>query len=69
MARHAAPHVRYVPADQCDRCNARAQVRAILGSGRELLFCGHHARAHHDALARATAWLEDLPDPSVPITA
>ncbi|HLU59298.1 MAG TPA: hypothetical protein VKZ81_27875 [Pseudonocardia sp.] len=32
--------------DRCDRCNAAAQVRALLPSGGELLFCGHHARAH-----------------------
>jgi hypothetical protein len=33
-------------ADRCDRCGAAAQVRAILPSGGELLFCGHHAREH-----------------------
>ncbi len=32
--------------DRCDRCGAAAQVRAILPSGGELFFCGHHARAH-----------------------
>jgi hypothetical protein len=32
--------------DRCDRCNAAAQVRALLATGGELLFCGHHARAH-----------------------
>lgn len=32
--------------DRCDRCGARAKVRAILLSGSELLFCGHHARQH-----------------------
>jgi hypothetical protein len=29
--------------DRCDRCTARALVRAKLKSG-ELYFCGHHAR-------------------------
>ena len=29
--------------DRCDRCNARAMVRATFGQG-ELYFCGHHAR-------------------------
>lgn len=29
--------------DRCDRCNARAMVRAKLKSG-ELYFCGHHAK-------------------------
>jgi len=33
-------------ADRCDRCGAGAKVRAVLPSGGELLFCGHHARAH-----------------------
>jgi hypothetical protein len=33
-------------ADRCDRCGAAAQVRAILSTGGELLFCGHHAREH-----------------------
>jgi hypothetical protein len=28
--------------DRCDRCCAQAYVRAILKSGGELLFCGHH---------------------------
>jgi hypothetical protein len=29
--------------DRCDRCNARAMVRATLKSG-DLYFCGHHAK-------------------------
>jgi hypothetical protein len=37
-------------ADRCDRCGAAAKVRAVLQSGGELLFCGHHARAHADKL-------------------
>ncbi len=37
-------------ADRCDRCGAAAKVRAILPTGGELLFCGHHARAHADKL-------------------
>ena len=37
-------------ADRCDRCGAAAKVRAVLPSGGELLFCGHHARAHADKL-------------------
>jgi hypothetical protein len=36
--------------DRCDRCRAAAQVRALLPSGGELLFCGHHARAHAQRL-------------------
>jgi len=37
-------------ADRCDRCGARAQVRAVLPAGGELLFCNHHAREHKDKL-------------------
>lgn len=29
--------------DRCDRCGARAVVRATFKSG-DLLFCGHHAK-------------------------
>ena len=36
--------------DRCDRCGAQALVRAVLPAG-ELLFCGHHARKHAEALA------------------
>ncbi|ADG78458.1 putative protein OS=Tsukamurella paurometabola (strain ATCC 8368 / DSM / CCUG 35730 /CIP 100753 / JCM 10117 / KCTC 9821 / NBRC 16120 / NCIMB 702349/ NCTC 13040) OX=521096 GN=Tpau_1840 PE=4 SV=1 [Tsukamurella paurometabola] len=36
--------------DRCDRCAAAAQVRAVLPSGFELLFCGHHFTAHRDKL-------------------
>ncbi len=32
--------------DRCDRCSAAAQVRAVLPSGFELLFCGHHFSEH-----------------------
>jgi hypothetical protein len=33
-------------ADRCDRCGARAYLRAVLPSGSALLFCAHHAREH-----------------------
>jgi hypothetical protein len=36
--------------DRCDRCGAAAMFRAVLASGGELLFCGHHAREHGPAL-------------------
>jgi hypothetical protein len=42
-------------ADRCDRCGAAAQVRAILPSGGELLFCGHHARKHNERLVELEA--------------
>jgi hypothetical protein len=32
-----------VVSDRCDKCGARAMVRATF-SGGELYFCGHHAR-------------------------
>ena len=32
--------------DRCDRCGAAAQTRVHLPTGAELLFCGHHTRAH-----------------------
>ena len=44
--------------DRCDRCGAAAQVRAILPSGGELLFCGHHAREHNAKLRELSAEIE-----------
>lgn len=35
--------------DRCDSCGAAAKVVATLLNG-ELLFCGHHGRAHKNAL-------------------
>jgi len=40
--------------DRCDRCGARAYVRAVLPGGGELLFCRHHARQHEDRLRAVT---------------
>ena len=43
--------------ERCDRCGARAKVRAVLTSGGELLFCAHHARAYEARLRQdAVAW-------------
>jgi hypothetical protein len=36
--------------DRCDRCGAAAQTRVTLPTGGELLFCGHHTRAHASRL-------------------
>jgi hypothetical protein len=36
--------------DRCDRCGAQAQMLALLRTGGELLFCGHHARQHRPRL-------------------
>ena len=49
-------------ADRCDRCGAAAQVRAVLPSGGELLFCGHHAREHNERLIELEAQLEHTTD-------
>jgi len=35
---------------RCDRCGARAKVRVVLAGGRDLAFCGHHAREYDDKL-------------------
>jgi Zn ribbon nucleic-acid-binding protein len=45
-------------ADRCDRCSAAAQVRALLPSGGELLFCGHHAREHEERLRALEAEIQ-----------
>jgi hypothetical protein len=45
-------------ADRCDRCGAPAQMRAVLPSGGELLFCGHHAREHESRLRELAAELQ-----------
>ena len=44
--------------DRCDRCGAQAFVRAVLAT-RELLFCGHHGRAHSAALSAVALRVED----------
>jgi hypothetical protein len=43
--------------DRCDGCGAAAQVRAVLPSGGELLFCTHHARRHAPRLREIGAGL------------
>jgi hypothetical protein len=44
--------------DRCDRCPAQALVRAVLPSGGELLFCGHHARVYAERLRALSVVLE-----------
>ncbi|HEY0638736.1 MAG TPA: hypothetical protein VGD67_13885 [Pseudonocardiaceae bacterium] len=41
--------------DRCDRCGAQATTRAVLPSGGELLFCGHHVRKHELRLKELAA--------------
>lgn len=48
----AAPEVS--PAERCDRCGARAVIRAVMPGGGDLVFCAHHGR-QHGAQLRATA--------------
>ncbi len=48
-------------ADRCDRCGAQAYVRVVLPGG-ELLFCGHHARAHAPAYADKAVSIQDERD-------
>ncbi|MDN5571651.1 MAG: hypothetical protein L0G22_10445 [Propionibacteriaceae bacterium] len=45
--------------DRCDRCGAQAYVRVTLPSGGELLFCGHHSRAHSDKLKQVALNIHD----------
>ena len=48
-------------ADRCDRCGAQAYVRVVLPTG-ELLFCGHHARAHAAAFSDLAVHVQDETD-------
>jgi hypothetical protein len=48
--------------DRCDRCGARAYVRATLPSGSDLLFCGHHGNALRASLLGDGAELHDETD-------
>lgn len=45
--------------DRCDRCGAQAYLRVELASGGELLFCGHHAREHGDAIKAVATTVQD----------
>lgn len=57
--------------DRCDRCGAQAYVRAVLGSGSDLLFCAHHWRENEAGLRDAAAEIHDESDrlAGVPATA
>ena len=45
--------------DRCDRCGAQAYVRAVLLSGGELMFCGHHAKEYAAGLKPIVAHIQD----------
>ena len=47
------------PADRCDRCGARATVRAVLPGGADLLFCAHHGRQHAVKLREIAVEIRD----------
>lgn len=51
-------------ADRCDRCGAAASIRAVLTTGGELLFCGHHGREHKARLEQLAAVLHDTRVPT-----
>ncbi len=57
-----APPAPLTAADRCDRCGAAAFVRVVLVSGGELLFCGHHARQHLDAVRPLATRIDDETD-------
>ncbi len=48
--------------DRCDRCGARAYVRVLLPSRRELLFCAHHNQQYASALTKIAVEIRDETD-------
>jgi hypothetical protein len=48
--------------ERCDRCGARAYVRVLLPSRRELLFCAHHHRQYASALTKIAVEIRDETD-------
>jgi len=47
------------PTERCDRCGARAAVRAILPGGADLVFCAHHGRQHEKQLRAVAVEIRD----------
>ena len=47
------------PAERCDRCGARAAVRAVLPGGADLVFCAHHGREHAAKLKAVAVEIHD----------
>ena len=54
--------------DRCDRCGAQAYVRAVLLSGGELLFCGHHGKEYAEKLKQVSAKIQDETDKLVDVS-
>lgn len=48
--------------DRCDRCGAQAYVRAVLGSGSELLFCSHHWHDNENRLREIAVSIQNHTD-------
>ncbi len=46
-------------ADRCDRCGARAYIRARLNAGGVLYFCAHHGRKHLPQLKAQASEIHD----------
>jgi hypothetical protein len=47
------------PAERCDRCGARAAIRALLPGGADLVFCAHHGREHAAKLKSVATEIRD----------
>jgi len=47
------------PAERCDRCGARAVIRAMLPGGSDLGFCAHHGRLHAKELRAVATEVRD----------
>ncbi len=54
--------------DRCDRCGAQAYVRAVLLSGGELMFCGHHGKEYAEKLKQVSAKIQDETDKLVDVS-
>ncbi len=57
-----APSTPLTAIDRCDRCGAQAYVRVTLGSGMDLLFCGHHFSEFRPKLQELAAHVHDETD-------
>jgi hypothetical protein len=47
------------PSERCDRCGARAVIRAMLPGGSDLVFCAHHGRQHAKELQAVAVAISD----------
>jgi hypothetical protein len=54
-----APSTPLTALDRCDRCGAQSYVRVTLGSGMDLLFCGHHFAEFKPGLQALDAQVHD----------